>query len=86
MASDFMGAQLGNLERAQLPWTLIYMLKVLWRRSACLSVSAVRREPGLRAHLLGTRKDMWKMFWRWACLSIGALFGEPGGGLVYRGL
>jgi hypothetical protein len=36
--------------------------------------------------MLGTLKDMWKRLWRWASFSIGALFGKPGGGLVYWGL
>jgi hypothetical protein len=36
--------------------------------------------------LLETLKDKQKRFWKWASLSIGALFGEPGGGLIYRGL
>jgi len=35
--------------------------------------------------LLGTLVNREKRLWRRASLSIGALFGEPGRGLIYRG-
>jgi len=35
--------------------------------------------------LLGTLMDMQERLWRRASLSIGAPFGEIGGGLIYRG-
>jgi len=47
-------------------------------------VGALRREPGGRAPLLGILKDMQKRLWRRTYLSIGAPFGEPGEGLIYR--
>jgi len=50
-----------------------------------LSVGALLREPGGRAPLLGTLKDILKRPWRWASLSIGTPFREPGGGLIYWG-
>ena len=34
----------------------------------------------------GNLEDMQKRLWRQATLSLGAQFGEPGGGLIYREL
>jgi len=56
-ASLFMGAQLGNLEWAHLPGTLRYGERGSGGRVS-LSVGALRREPGGRAPLLETLKDM----------------------------
>jgi hypothetical protein len=36
--------------------------------------------------LLGTPKDIWECLWVGICLHRGSSFGEPGGGIVYRGL
>ena len=52
-----MGAQLGNLEWAHLPGTLRYGERGSGGRVS-LSVGALRREPGGRAPLLETLKDM----------------------------
>ena len=65
----------------------IWLKGTLRVESLSLSLSGSSVQGTWReASLLGTLKDMQKRLYRQVSLSIGALFGEPVGGLVYRGI
>jgi len=51
-----------------------------------LSAGALLGEPGGRAPWLGIWKDMWRRTQGMGIFSMVAPAGEPGRGLVYRGL
>ena len=85
-AFRFMGAQLGNMEWAHLPGTLIYGWKGLCRCGVSLCGSSVKgtwREGFLAGDPEGYAEKALEMG---ISFHRGPVFGEPGGGLVYWGL